>query len=60
MPGLLKEDEITELKSSFGDGVIETLTAFANTKGGSVYIGVNDKGNPIKGFTIVQKHCKNG
>jgi ATP-dependent DNA helicase RecG len=52
MPDLLKEDEITELKSSFGDGVIEALTAFANTKGGSVYIGVNDKGNPIKGFTI--------
>ena len=52
MPGILKEDEITELKSSFGDGAIETLTAFANTKGGTVYIGIDDKGNPIKGFTI--------
>jgi len=54
MPGLLKlkEDEITELKSSFGDGAIEALAAFANTKGGSIYIGINDKGNPVKGFTI--------
>ena len=32
-----------EFKSSFNIEVIETLVAFANTKGGVVYIGVNDK-----------------
>lgn len=52
MPVLLKENENTELKSSFGDGVIETLSAFANTSGGKVYIGIDDKGSPVKGFTI--------
>jgi ATP-dependent DNA helicase RecG len=36
------EDEITEFKTSFGDEVIETLVAFANTRGGTVYIGVSD------------------
>jgi len=36
------EGENTEFKSSFNLQVIETLVAFANTKGGTVYIGVND------------------
>ena len=49
---ILKENVHSELKSSFGDAVIETLSAFANTKGGSIYIGVDDKGKPVKGFTI--------
>ncbi|MBN8858767.1 MAG: ATP-binding protein [Sphingobacteriales bacterium] len=52
MPVLLKENKSTELKSSFGDGVIETLSAFANTSGGKVYIGLDGKGKPVKGFTI--------
>ncbi len=52
MKHLLNENEHTEIKSSFSNEVIETLTAFANTKGGQVYIGLNDKGQPIKGFTI--------
>ncbi|NDP22179.1 MAG: ATP-dependent DNA helicase [Paludibacter sp.] len=45
------EDIYSEFKSSFNVGVIETLVAFANTKGGSVYIGVNDKGE-VKGVDI--------
>lgn len=32
-----------EFKSSFNIEVIETLVAFANTKGGTVYIGISDK-----------------
>ena len=48
----MKETQHIEFKSSFDDKVIETLTAFANTKGGKVLIGVNDNGNPIKNFTI--------
>ncbi|HUZ59941.1 MAG TPA: ATP-binding protein [Hanamia sp.] len=49
---ILKENVHNELKSSFGDAAIETLSAFANTKGGSVYIGGDDKGKPVKGFSI--------
>lgn len=46
----LKEDLQTEFKSSFGDGVIESLCAFANTHGGRVLIGISDDGKPVSGF----------
>ncbi|NCC70763.1 AAA family ATPase, partial [bacterium] len=35
-------------KVSFGKETIESLCAFANSKGGSVFIGIDDKGN-VKG-----------
>jgi len=35
-----KENSTIEFKSSFGDETIETLAAFANTKGGKVLVGV--------------------
>jgi ATP-dependent DNA helicase RecG len=38
-----KESENIEFKSSFNSEAIETLVAFANTKGGSVYVGITDK-----------------
>lgn len=38
------ESEQLEFKASFGREVIETLSAFANTKGGAVLIGVGDEG----------------
>lgn len=37
-----KESATVEFKRSFGDVVIETLVAFANHRGGSVYVGVSD------------------
>ena len=37
-----QESETIEFKSSFNEATIETLVAFANTKGGTVFIGVND------------------
>ncbi|WP_257670005.1 AlbA family DNA-binding domain-containing protein [Parapedobacter tibetensis] len=44
-----KEDIHTEFKSSFTDAMIESLTAFANSKGGRMLIGVDDKGQlPVK------------
>ncbi len=46
----LKENLNTEFKSSFNDEVIETLVAFANTHGGKVLLGVDNKGLPIKNF----------
>ncbi len=48
----LVEDQHIEFKSAFNEDVIETLVAFANTKGGRVLIGVSDNGKPVKDFTI--------
>ena len=39
-----KEDAIVEFKTSFTDEVVVALVAFANTKGGTVYVGVDDRG----------------
>lgn len=36
-----------EFKSSFQKEVIESLTAFANTQGGSIFVGVSDAGKII-------------
>ena len=41
----LGESQIVEFKASFGNETIETLVAFANAHGGSVYIGVADNGD---------------
>jgi len=44
-----KESEILELKSSFGEWkeIIISLTAFANKKGGTVVVGLDNKANPL-------------
>ena len=55
----MQEDSYIEFKSSFSDAVIETLTAFANTKGGRVLIGIDDKGKPVNGFTLGQETLQN-
>ncbi|MFC7526974.1 helix-turn-helix domain-containing protein [Parapedobacter sp. GCM10030251] len=34
------------------DAVVESLTAFANSSGGRVLVGVDDGGKPVKGFTL--------
>jgi parvulin-like peptidyl-prolyl isomerase len=49
---LNKESQHIEFKSGFNDEVIETLSAFANTKGGKVLVGVRNDGIPVKGFTV--------
>jgi ATP-dependent DNA helicase RecG len=45
------ESETAEFKATFGKGVIISLTAFANTKGGKVIVGVDDRGRP-KGINV--------
>ena len=45
------EGETIEFKESFDDEAIESVAAFANTKGGSVFIGVADNG-AVKGVQI--------
>jgi ATP-dependent DNA helicase RecG len=51
----MNETQHIEFKSGFNEEVIETLTAFANTKGGKVLVGVSNKGLPVKGFTVGQE-----
>ena len=48
----MKENLHTEFKSSFNDAVIETLVAFANTKGGKAVLGLDDNGKPLKNFKV--------
>lgn len=48
------ENELVEFKRTFGDEVIISLVAFANTKGGTVYIGVDDNGI-MKGIDLNQE-----
>ncbi|MDI6687830.1 MAG: ATP-binding protein, partial [Desulfobacterales bacterium] len=43
----MKESGTVEFKSSFGKEVIISLVAFANTEGGKVFVGVNDKGKVV-------------
>lgn len=44
---LFKESENVELKLIVNDKAIKTIIAFANSNGGKLYIGVDDKGNPV-------------
>jgi ATP-dependent DNA helicase RecG len=52
------ESESIEFKSNFNNEVIESLVAFANTKGGSVFIGVNAR-NQIKGVQVNPESVQN-
>jgi predicted HTH transcriptional regulator len=54
---MLKESQHIEFKPNFNEGVIETLVAFANTKGEKVLVGVDDKGKPIKNGWCFKKYA---
>ena len=45
------ESQTLEFKTSFDKATIESLVAFANTKGGSVLVGVKDNGD-VQGITL--------
>jgi len=45
------ESETVEFKEKFDEQTIESAVAFANTKGGIIFIGVSDKNN-IKGIKV--------
>ena len=45
------ENASVEFKTAFNENVIETLVAFSNAKGGTVYVGVSDK-RKITGVTV--------
>ena len=52
------EGQKTEFKTSFQKEVIETVVAFANAKGGKVFVGVNDSGEII-GTTVSEESIQN-
>ena len=52
------ESENAEFKTAFDKDAIETLAAFANTKGGKLFIGVSDRGE-IKGTEIGKESVQN-
>ena len=45
------ESQTVEFKKNFDKECIETTVAFANTKGGTIFIGVNDEGK-AKGIDL--------
>jgi len=52
------ESLTVEFKTSFNEDVIETLVAFSNTKGGTVYVGVTDNGE-VKGISMGKETIQN-
>ena len=52
------ETQTREFKSSFSKEVVETLTAFANSIGGCIYIGIDDNGK-VKGIEIGKETLQN-
>jgi len=44
----MNEQQNIEFKSQWTDNILKTVCAFANTNGGSIYIGIDDKGNPVE------------
>jgi len=51
-PVMWKESETTELKESLAiRDILETACAFANSKGGTIYVGISDKGK-VTGISV--------
>lgn len=50
----MRESKQVEFKAQWNDEYLKTICAFANSEGGIIYIGVDDKGNPI-GITNIDK-----
>lgn len=49
-----RESQITEFKPDWRDEYLKVICAFANTEGGELIIGLDDKGNP-KGLKNIKK-----
>lgn len=52
------ESDTVELKQNFDKDVFETVCAFANTKGGNIIIGINDK-KMVKGIQLGKESINN-
>ncbi|GHV66208.1 hypothetical protein FACS1894199_09150 [Bacteroidia bacterium] len=53
------ETKHIEFKPKFNEDVIETLVAFANTKGGRVLVGMDDHGKSLKNFIVGKESLQN-
>ncbi len=54
----LTENNTIEFKTSFQKEVIETIVAFANSKGGHIYVGIADNGDII-GVDVAKETIQN-
>ncbi|MFW0858876.1 MAG: RNA-binding domain-containing protein [Dehalococcoidia bacterium] len=52
------ETEVVEFKENFDKETMETAGAFANTRGGSIFIGVSDNGK-VKGVQVGKEMLRN-
>jgi ATP-dependent DNA helicase RecG len=52
------ENQTIEFKTSFNEDVIETLCAFANAKGGTVFVGIDDN-SKVAGVTLGKETVQN-
>jgi len=52
------ESDTVELKLSFDKEAIETLAAFANTKGGTIVIGIQNSNHQMRIHEISDLHLK--
>lgn len=44
----MHEQQNIEFKSQWTDNILKTVCAFDNTNGGTIYIGIDDNGNPVE------------
>lgn len=42
-----REDQSTEFKETYVDDIKKTVVAFANTDGGTIFVGVDDSGRVV-------------
>ena len=43
----LRESDRMEFKLEVNERICKTVIAFANTLGGTIYVGIDDFGNPV-------------
>lgn len=52
------ETESIEFKSQFTDEIYKEVIAFANTDGGTIYVGINDNGNVVGLDNVDKEHTR--
>lgn len=52
---LFAESETVELKSVYVEDIKKEIIAFANTRGGTIYIGVEDNGSGVENADAVMQ-----